>query len=384
MKKSRKNILELCLAAAVVFTLASFSLVSKAKLYIPSGTYKVGTFGVELTDSARLEDATAAPDDRRRLLVQFWYPAAAETTGEPAPYHTHPEQFNHDIQHLYSIPALLTSKLSESTTNAFLKAKPAADMAQYPVLIFSHGMNGSRFQSTFQMEELASQGYIVVSIEHTFTASGTVLGDGTKGATIPFARMKDFSFADKLITRWSDDQIFVIDYLEQLKPTDAAGLLAGRLDMDRLGLFGHSFGGATAAATLTRDSRPKAGINLDGFYFGQYYKQGFSQPFLEIRSEAKPAAEMKDKELAKEWDMTREYYQFLMFDEWHRRIEMYANNGYESMVIKGSNHMSFSDFPLIMPLKWLLAKDTENHHRQTNQATLSFFNKHLGLATVSR
>lgn len=178
-----------------------------------------------------------------------------------------------------------------------------------------------------------------------------------------------------MIQEWSSDQRFVLDQAERLSL--AGKLVFGKLlDLERVGVFGHSFGGATSAATLTASQRFRAGINLDGFYFGEAYKTGFDQPFMQLRADNKSTEEMSENDL-KEWKFSREQYQDFLFDEWKKRIDSYARNGYESYTIRYAGHMSFSDFSLMMPFSFITAPHREEHHRVTTHLVLDFFNRKL-------
>ena len=77
-----------------------------------------------------------------------------------------------------------------------MEAPLSGDENNYPVLVFSHGMDGMRSLNTFQMEEPASRGYIVVSIEHAFAACGTVFSDGSLGGVIPYELMEDEQYGN--------------------------------------------------------------------------------------------------------------------------------------------------------------------------------------------
>lgn len=68
-------------------------------------------------------------------------------------------------------------------------------------------------------------------------------------------------------------------------------------------------------------------------------------------------------------------YQDFLFDEWKRRIDSYARNGYESYTLRYANHMSFSDFSLMMPFGFITAPHREEHHRLTTHLVLDFFNR---------
>jgi predicted dienelactone hydrolase len=90
---------------------------------------------------------------------------------------------------------------------------------------------------------------------------------------------------DRLLTAWIADIAFVLDRLERLNSSDASGKFAGRLDMSRVGIFGHSFGGATAAQFCHEDSRCKAGVDVDGTPHGSVIQAGINRPFLFLLSD---------------------------------------------------------------------------------------------------
>ncbi len=376
MKNKIKKSLKI-IAAAVLFLAAyvTWEVFSTVRFDKPTGDYAVGTFDTEMTDSSRTENALPGQHRYRRLLVQFWYPATNAGGFGKAKYHPYPGVFEGDLLKLLDIPKFMLSRLSRSTGNALVNAPVSTLATPYPVIIFSHGMNGSRFQNTYQMEELASHGYIVASIEHTFTASGTVFRDGSRGGVIPFERMENDSFASAMVNKWSTDQIFVIDCLEKIN-RDANNVFYGKLDLERLGVFGHSFGGAVSTNTLVLDKRIKAGVNLDGFYFGNNYTRGFEQPFMELRSQPASPEKVSEAEL-KFSHLTRERWKYIWFDEWEKRLNAYAKNGCYSYTIEGADHISFADFPLMAPFPRLLSPKTAGIHRTANRYTLAFFDEQL-------
>lgn len=331
----------------------------------------MGTFHLELEDQNR----TDANAKGRKLLVQFYYPAQAQAKAH-VPYTPNPEQMEQDMQHLYGVPKPLLRKITRAQVPVQLNAKPADTKEKFPLLIFSHGYNGSRFQNSFLLPELASQGYIIASIEHSGSSSGTVFKDSSVGGTTSFdSLMFNEPFSIKEIEEWSRDQQFILDQIEALSRANQLSF-SYLINLDQVGVFGHSFGGATSAANLTKDKRFKAGINLDGFYFGDAYKVGFEQPFMEIRADNKTPEEMSDKDL-KEWQFTREQYRNFLFTEWNKRINSYAKNGHESYAIRYANHMSFSDFSLMMPFSFITAPHRTAHHQITTHLVLDFFNRNL-------
>lgn len=363
-------------AAILLMTVSTaFISFSEKKVFpAPSGKYAVGTFSLEMGDTTRT-NLFGKPAVQRRLLVQMYYPAAVRPK-VPLDYTIHPSQMESDIAALYGIPTFLVKKLSRSKVYVGKHSEVLRGEGTFPLLIFSHGWNGSRFQNSFLLPELASQGYVIASIEHTYAASGTIFSDGSRGGVMPLDTLLfNEGFSDQVIKEWSADQQFVLDQL--LAFNDKPDFpLYGVMDMKKVGVFGHSFGGATSATTLTEDTRFKAGINFDGFYFGQAYQKGFDQPFMELRADNKKTEEMTRSDL-KKWEMTKEQYDWLLYEEWNKRLAGLARNGYTSYRIKKSNHMSFSDFSLMMPLKLITAPHAVKHHELIAKLTLSFFDWHL-------
>jgi predicted dienelactone hydrolase len=86
--------------------------------------------------------------------------------------------------------------------------------------------------------------------------------------------------ATRLVNMWSADTHFALDQLERLNASDSSGMFLGRLDLQRVGLFGHSLGGATTLQFCHDDPRCKAGIDVDGAPLGSVIAEGVKQPFL--------------------------------------------------------------------------------------------------------
>ncbi len=362
--KRRLKLIGGSLSLMVVVLIAS--AFTKANFPRPKGPYAVGSFHLELKDTAR---------NGRTLQVEVYYPAAA-LHAESMPYHPNPEMLEEDLKALYGVPKMLIRKISRSKVPVKELAEPALTKEGFPLLLFSHGYNGSRFQNSFLLPQLVSQGYVVISVEHTGSAAGTWSGDGVHGGVTPFDSVThNVPFSNREIIEWSDDQIFTLKTVEQMFMNKSLPVQLS-LDLSAIGVFGHSFGGATSANTLIRDSRFRAGINLDGFYFGQGHLTGFQQPFMELRADNKPAREMTEKNL-EEWKMNKEEYHDFLFVEWNKRLSGLALGGYESYVIEGANHMSFSDFSLMFPFGFITAPHREAHHEATILLVRNFFDKHL-------
>jgi len=84
---------------------------------------------------------------------------------------------------------------------------------------------------------------------------------------------------------WTGDIAFAIGRLAELNASDSSGRFTGRLDMTRVGVLGHSLGGAVAAQFCHEDPRCKAGIDIDGAPHGSVVQAGLSQPFMFLLSD---------------------------------------------------------------------------------------------------
>ncbi|WP_051153526.1 alpha/beta hydrolase family protein [Ruminiclostridium papyrosolvens] len=270
-------------------------------------------------------------------------------------------------------------------TNSFINAQVLSKSEKYPVLIFSHSMTGFRNQNTFQSEELASHGYIVVAVDHPYYAAATVFSDGrvAESTISTDVNSNDFSleFGDKNNDTWVRDVEFVLDKLEEINNKDNDNLFSGRFDMEKIGVFGHSFGGATAAQLLLKDSRVKAGINMDGTFYGSDIPEtGLEKPFLLMLSEQYMMStdlvklEKKLKMFGIKGEKLKEY--LALYAEYERRRKKAMAGGAYSLIIKKTTHLSYSDIYLYTPLMALLHKP-KKVHRVIIDFTLTFFNKYL-------
>jgi dienelactone hydrolase len=149
----------------------------------------------------------------------------------------------------------------------------ADDQSSYPVLMQSQSGFPPLLLAAVA-EELASHGYVVVGVNHTYEPAVTVFADGRAVAVNPDAvagvlgpqtgpYQERFRQRAAVCDYKAADLASVADQLEQL-PAEAAGLLGGRLDLDRLGAFGHFFGGNAALQWCRDDRRCRAAANLDG------------------------------------------------------------------------------------------------------------------------
>ena len=145
----------------------------------PTGPYSVGTTSFAWTDENRIETLTPNPVENRKIMIQVWYPADETDNAVLAPYMEQLEITGPVLAGQFNLPAFLFDHISLAKTHSYLNIPVSSGENNYPVLIFSHGWTGVRNQNTYQAEELASHGYIVLAPDHTYGAGLVVFPDGS-------------------------------------------------------------------------------------------------------------------------------------------------------------------------------------------------------------
>src|ERR1700682_6520514 len=155
---------------------------------------------------------------------------------------------------------------------------------------------------TTLVEDLASHGYVVVGFDAPYRSFVVMFPDGREIARAPqnnadmVSGSEQEQRANKRVRAWSADMGFALDQLERLNTSDPSGRFLRRLDMQRVGVFGHSLGGATALQFCHDDSRCKAGIDVDGAPLGSVVADGVTQPFMFLLSDRKGESDAGEPE----------------------------------------------------------------------------------------
>jgi len=266
------------------------------KLPNPTGPYAVGTVSFMLTDESRTEMYSNRPGEPRTIMVQVWYPAGKPSgASKTAPWIEHMEVMGPALADFLGKPRFFFDHVRYARANAWEDAPVSGAAAQYPVLLFSHGWQGFRAQSTFLMEELASYGYIVAAPDHTYGALATVFPDGRVAMNNPAALPYDMGLTEAeyqraartLGAQWAADLSFILDTLADLPPDSPAASLRYRMDFSRVGVMGHSTGGGAAIQFCAEDPRCRAALGLDPYMTPvsiAVVEGGLSQPMLAIFS----------------------------------------------------------------------------------------------------
>lgn len=327
-------LLSLTLAPALIFP--------QYKQLPKTGSYEVATQTFTYTDNARIETFSDTGENRK-LTVQFWYPSDAQE--------------------------------------------------KCPLIVFSHGAFGIRASNTSTYMDLASNGYVVCSIDHPYHAAGTVDTDGklTIGSNTFMQQVVDanqdvYTEEQKLVLfdEWmslrTQDINFVLNTIIE-KTQGENDPLFSMIDTGKIGLMGHSLGGA-ASVQLGRDREDiDAVIDIDGTMLGEERGIVDGEVILNDEPYPLPLLNFYSDYVIKELVANPDYIYP------NKYLTSISPAAYE-VCIKGSNHMSYTDLPFFCPLladqlSGISSGDTsssvdKNYCVQTmNQLILEFFNCYL-------
>jgi len=208
------------------------------------GPFPVGVKTYTFYDTSRKGENEG---EGRRLKVDVWYPARQQY--KDGPFWKLDMIAESQGEDLGDRRAELESYgFPEFDTELVRDAEPDIGNGPYPVILFSHGANGIRFQSVFYTTHLASHGYVVAAPDHLFNTLWDILRDGYSEASVIASapdRPKDMSFLLDRLTEMNDD------------PENP---FYRSMDLENVGITGHSFGGFTSVATPCNDERFKVSV----------------------------------------------------------------------------------------------------------------------------
>lgn len=347
-----------------------------------TGPYTVGTTDIDL-ELDREEVITADKTDTRSLMIKVWYPSK-QSGGEMDPY-VDPAGRNGFAQK-YGLPPSMMNYLNKVKTNVYRNIQIADET--FPVLIFSHGYNSKANGYYALLTELASHGYVVFAINHTYESTGSTFPDGTQRyfdyeyasqiesgtwetmEPVIEAFKSGLSFEDRhpivrkglttyfvreMVERWAHD---IVDVVSELEAWDRDGFFKGKLDLSKVGVFGHSRGGGAAGESILEDDRIQAAANIDGVQWGQIVDTVFQKPFLFLSAD---------------WPAEHENL------NQHAYVNRSTSVFYEGIVLQ-TGHSNFMDIPYMIPLRSLSQAgdiDPDLAMEITRRVVTSFFDKHL-------
>src|SRR6185437_12436054 len=204
----------------------------------PTGPSAIGVTSLWLTDTSR-PDPWAAGAAARELMVSVWYPAVP-SGGPRAGYMTPAEsRLQLTSRDITGVPP---DVLSTTRTNAVADATPAGRPGGLPLVVLSPGFTNGRSGLTALAEDLASHGYAVTGIDHTYESLATAFPDGRVATCLAReAPRRGPGFWEKVAAGRAADVSFVLD---ELTGARARWPGAGLIDPGRIAMAGHSAGGA--------------------------------------------------------------------------------------------------------------------------------------------
>jgi predicted dienelactone hydrolase len=346
-RKRRTRVLARGLAAAAGFAVLGLITLlallwrehaTALTLPAPTGHFAVGRTRYTWVNDSEADELAPSPGAKREVVVWIWYPSSATTSAAPAEYL--PPAWRQACAQ--SSGVLMGEFLTRDPSVVRVHARSDPDVSSeervYPVVIMRAGGGALTTDFTTLAEDLASHGYVVVGFDAPYRSFVVVLPDG-RVVTRPPADNPENLGADeakrligRLLPMWTSDTRFVVSQLGRLDVADPSGRFTGRLDLERLGMFGHSFGGATALQFCHDDPRCRAGIDIDGAPHGSVVREGLEQPFMFLLSDH--SREQSDPASARILADIRSLYDRLP-------------SGRLLVTIRGANHFSFSDQILV-------------------------------------
>jgi dienelactone hydrolase len=292
----------------VFITVIPALILPQFTLPAPTGKYEIATASFTYTDETRIETFTDT-GEYRKVNVKFWYPKDADGT--------------------------------------------------YPLVVFSHGTGGIKISNTSTFMDLASNGYVVCSIDHPYHSQFTIGDDGKLVRMDPaywqeYLDVVNRKYTDEgtrlqITLKWlalrTADMNFVLDTILTQAQDSSSAEVYHLIDPTKIGLMGHSIGGAEAAQVARERSDISAVINLDGDLNGEYLDfvngtevlndKPFPVSILNIYTD----------------DMTRLIDKFPNPSEVvaAEHVLLTAPHGYD-VRLTGTNHFSVTDLPLVAPI----------------------------------
>jgi predicted dienelactone hydrolase len=296
----------------------------------PTGRHRLGTVSLYLIDKSR-PDPWVPTIPFRALVIQIWYPADAADSYPRAPY------FTAALARAYEKSQDIPVALNWPVTDAHDGAPVHQRLGGWPVVLYSPGLGDERSNTTCLVEELASRGYVVVTIDYIHDSGVVELPDGQvepSAVPPPPPPTGDSALTTKEIDSRVADVSFILDQLAVIShggnPDQAHRPLPRgldqALDLDRVGMFGHSDGGSTTAHAMT-DPRIKAGVNMDGIFWTPQAIAGSDRPLL----------------LFGEQNLTP--FQASTWAEFWKN----QRGPKLQLILQGSAHATFTDFAILIP-----------------------------------
>lgn len=229
------------------------------------GAFGVGNTTIELNDSQR----------SRKLEVEIWYPAARSTGMDAVPVDF--ESNDADRQELAQAYMTAPDDCPTRTIKSTRGASPVTSLEALPLVLMSHCINCGRYSSYSIAERLASHGFVVASPDHA--------------GTLPFLQDEgpERLSLEQLDTRVADLEFLLNQLLERSILSEHETVGALRIDGERVGVIGHSFGAVTAGRLARQNPKISAIVGLAAPFENPLFPglgiEDLSQPMMFVLAE---------------------------------------------------------------------------------------------------
>ncbi|MDO6582164.1 hypothetical protein Q4491_12515 [Photobacterium sp. 2_MG-2023] len=319
----------------------------------PDGPYRVGVAAFDVLD-AGLDGMSPIPNQTRRLPIKVYYP----TKHKNGTYQSYFDRWGHQVGYLdrvrpKDVPVHPNQfKLDElaSWSQVNVAIAPAASGSGWPILFYSHGAFLFEVDNTELLEDLASRGYVVVSINHTYISGVASFQDGSSVGTYLPSDAKDvgtdkgFAYFDQVVApQITHDVISVYQWLSRHSER-----FDDQLDESRIGTLGYSLGGSAAMNSCAEMPDCVASVNMDGLLLGDVRTQPLNKPLLLLQTPKQVLA------------------------------QAFEDNGHETylLTVANTNHRDFMD-----QNRWVVGYrsgiDGDLMHAIVKQSVGTFFDRYL-------
>jgi predicted dienelactone hydrolase len=317
--------------------------------------FTVGFSRFSLVDTHR--KISSNKSSNRQIEVLVWYPGES-TSGMRRKSYLETYLPNRLLLSNLTLGFWKVKSLANTMTHSFVDIPVSSARDRFPVLLFSHDLGHLPEHYTILMESLASEGYFVFSINHPKISEQTRIAERLSDnvhASFNYRLLIDWmnvlwsarkfkkatsyqekwTLSRKIACRWTElasthadmmkDKLLLLDFLEhvnsnviyKIRPYD---IFSRKMDLKNVGVFGHGWGGSSAAHSLIQDKRIKAAVNIDGFQFSNAFNDTITRPLLMIYSQQNSGV---------------------------NEGSYFSSSDYEHIVVENAKHNSFSDLPYL-------------------------------------
>lgn len=327
----------------VTFSTILFGQADSIQLLQPTGIYPVGTIIYEWTDNTRDIQLTSHNGDKRTINVQLWYPARIDGTSIKAPYSS------------------LSKEYEYVSANSYLRPSFNEEMKNSNLIIFAPGRGTEKFLYTTIAEELASHGFFVASVDmpeigYVLYQDGMIVKPSSKFKPPRGMMGGPYELVDKFFEEPTElgfrDLEFAYKKITELNTSDPNNRFTQKINLQSIGIFGHSLGGRIAGKFAVENTNVKAYISMEGI------------PPREIRYEGKINIPIAMLCSSGTWPYAKENY-FSLINNRNSTVFM--------IELLDFGHNSVTDNPFIYPSSFNYKIDPQLGLKISREIILNYF-----------